>query len=91
MRVPSHRFLAVQRAERQIFNVKEEMKVDRLTFVAIIACCVLTNLSTARSQPTKITISYSADTPANLPAFVGKDAGIFSKNRLDVQLVRICR
>ena len=50
---------------------------------------MLIDPSTARAQPTKITVSYSADTPANLPAFVGKDAGIFSKNGLDVQLVRI--
>jgi ABC-type nitrate/sulfonate/bicarbonate transport system substrate-binding protein len=63
--------------------------VDRLSFVAIIACCVLTAPSAALPQPTKITVSYSADTPANLPAFVGKDTGIFSKNGLDVQLVRI--
>ena len=66
-----------------------EMIMARLSFVAIIACCVLAGPSSARPQPTKITVSYSADTPANLPAFVGKDAGIFSKNGLDVQLVRI--
>ena len=63
--------------------------MDRLTFIALIACCVLAGPSTARPQTTKITVSYSADTPANLPAFVGKDTGIFSKNGLDVQLVRI--
>jgi NitT/TauT family transport system substrate-binding protein len=34
-------------------------------------------------------ISYSADTPANLPVFTAKETGIFSKNGLDVQLVRI--
>src|SRR5262249_55678176 len=44
---------------------------------------------TAHSQLTKITVSYSADTPAYLPGFVAKETGIFSKNGLDVQLVRI--
>jgi NitT/TauT family transport system substrate-binding protein len=44
---------------------------------------------TAHSQLTKITVSYSADSPAYLPAFAAKEAGIFSKNGLDVQLVRI--
>jgi len=44
---------------------------------------------TAHSQLTKITVSYSADTPAYLPAFIAKETGIFSKNGLDVQLVRI--
>jgi ABC-type nitrate/sulfonate/bicarbonate transport system substrate-binding protein len=34
-------------------------------------------------------VSYSADTPAYLPAFIAKETGIFSKNGLDVQLVRI--
>src|ERR1700752_1082233 len=44
---------------------------------------------TAHSQLTKITVSYSADTPAYLPAFIAKETGIYSKNGLDVQLVRI--
>ena len=43
----------------------------------------------AHSQLTRITVSYSADTPANLPVFTAKETGIFSKNGLDVQLVRI--
>jgi len=59
--------------------------------------CVLTAIlsyvliipSAARAQPVKITVSYSADTPAYLPVFVGKETGIFSRNGLDVQLVRI--
>ncbi len=45
--------------------------------------------ATARAQSPKITVSYSADTPANLPVFTAKETGIFSKNGLDVQLVRI--
>jgi len=44
---------------------------------------------TAHGQLTKITVSYSADTPAYLPVFIAKETGIFSKNGLDVQLVRI--
>src|SRR5215831_4315889 len=52
-------------------------------------CCMLTIPSTAHSQLTRLTVSYSADTPAYLPAFIAKETGIFSKNGLDVQLVRI--
>jgi NitT/TauT family transport system substrate-binding protein len=63
--------------------------VNRRSFVAIIVWCVFINSPAARPQPTKITISYSADTPANLPAFITKESGIFSRNGLDVQLVRI--
>jgi ABC-type nitrate/sulfonate/bicarbonate transport system substrate-binding protein len=44
---------------------------------------------TACSQLTKITVSYPADTPASLPVFTAKETGIYSKNGLDVQLVRI--
>ena len=59
--------------------------------------CVLTVIlgymlivpSAGRTQSAKITVSYSADTPAYLPAFIAKETGIFSKNGLDVQLVRI--
>ena len=45
--------------------------------------------SAARSQTNKITVSYAADTPANLQVFTAKEAGIFAKNGLDVQLVRV--
>ena len=63
--------------------------MNRLSFVAIIICSVFLDPSTARPQATKIAVSYSADTPANLPAFTAKETGIFAKNGLDVQLVRI--
>ena len=60
-----------------------------LSFFTVILCYTSIVPSTARSQSTKITVSYSSDTPANLPAFVAKEVGFFSKNGLDVQLVRI--
>jgi NitT/TauT family transport system substrate-binding protein len=56
---------------------------------ALTVCYLLIVPSAARSQSTRITVSYSSDTPANLPAFVAKEVGFFSKNGLDVQLVRI--
>jgi len=55
----------------------------------LILCCMLIVPFIAHSQLTRITVSYSADTPANLPVFTAKETGIFSKNGLDVQLVRI--
>ena len=41
----------------------------------------------ALAQLTKINVGYSAISGDALPAWVAKDAGIFEKNGLDVQLV----
>src|SRR5688572_32859235 len=41
----------------------------------------------ARAQLTKINVGYSAISGDALPAWIAKDAGIFEKNGLDVQLV----
>jgi hypothetical protein len=57
----------------------------------VILCFTLIDPYIARSQFMKIVVSYSADTPANLPGFTVKETGLFSKNGLDVQLVRIAR
>jgi ABC-type nitrate/sulfonate/bicarbonate transport system substrate-binding protein len=59
------------------------------SFFTLTVCYLLIVPSAARSQSTRITVSYSSDTPANLPAFVAKEVGFFSKNGLDAQLVRI--
>jgi ABC-type nitrate/sulfonate/bicarbonate transport system substrate-binding protein len=42
----------------------------------------------ALGQNTKLTVSYSATTPAQLSTWVAKEAGIYSKNGLDGQLIR---
>ena len=43
--------------------------------------------SLAIAQPTKLNVGYSAVSADQLPAWVAKDAGIFAKNGLDVQLI----
>jgi NitT/TauT family transport system substrate-binding protein len=43
--------------------------------------------SPAPAQPTKLNVGYSAISGDQLPAWVAKDAGIFQKNGLDVQLI----
>jgi NitT/TauT family transport system substrate-binding protein len=40
------------------------------------------------AQPIKLTISYSAETPGQLSAWIAKETGIYNKNGLDVQLIR---
>lgn len=41
----------------------------------------------ASGQPTRLNVSYSAISGDQLPAWVAKEAGIFEKNGLDVQLI----
>jgi NitT/TauT family transport system substrate-binding protein len=57
-----------------------------LLAVILLAFSVFWN-SPARAQPTRISIGYSAISGDALPAWLAKDAGIFEKNGLDVQLV----
>src|SRR5215510_13144479 len=45
------------------------------------------SFTVASAQPTKITVGYSSIAAGQLPASVAKEAGIFAKNGLDVQLV----
>jgi ABC-type nitrate/sulfonate/bicarbonate transport system substrate-binding protein len=43
----------------------------------------------ARAQPTKITTAYVSDSAGVLPLWLAKEAGIFARNGLDVQAVRV--
>ena len=44
-------------------------------------------ITPAAAQTTKLNVGYSAISGDQLPAWVAKEAGIFQKNGLDVQLV----
>src|SRR5712664_1416308 len=55
-------------------------------FTAIILI-QLAFFSSARAQPTRLNVGYSAASADQLPAWVAKDTGIFAKNGLDVQLI----
>src|SRR5215470_4825474 len=45
------------------------------------------SFSVASAQPIKITVGYSAIAAGHFPAWMAKEAGIFRKNGLDVDLV----
>ena len=45
------------------------------------------SFSVASAQPIKLTVGYGSVSAAQFPAWMAKDAGIFAKNGLDVQLV----
>src|ERR1051325_11426598 len=44
-------------------------------------------LQFAHAQSTRLNVGYSAVSADQLPAWVAKDSGIFSRNGLDVQLI----
>ncbi len=63
-----------------------------IKFKSLMLVIVCLALSVSRNPPvlaqlTKINVGYSAISGDALPAWVAKDAGIFEKNGLDVQLV----
>lgn len=65
------------------------MKIRQRCF-ALIAFCGLGIFSVdASAQLTKITTSYVSDSAGVLPLWLAKEAGIFARNGLDVQAVRV--
>ena len=59
-----------------------------MVFCAFCLIGVLGPFSFAAGQPLKLTVSYTGVGPTQLPVWVAKEAGIFSKNGLDIQLIR---
>ena len=55
--------------------------------ILAVSLFLLLSFPVASAQPTKITVGYSSIASAQFPAWVAKEAGIFAKNGLDVQLV----
>ena len=41
------------------------------------------------AQVTKLNVSYSSESPGALPVWIAKEAGLYAKNGLDVQLIRV--
>jgi ABC-type nitrate/sulfonate/bicarbonate transport systems, periplasmic components len=58
----------------------------KAVFLAV-SLLLLLSFSVASAQPTKVTVGYSAIAAGHFPAWMAKEAGIFRKNGLDVQLV----
>ena len=57
--------------------------------ILAVSLFLLFSFSIASAQLTKMTVGYSAIAAGHLPAWVAKEAGIFAKNGLDVQLVYV--
>lgn len=59
-----------------------------VVFNLICVIGFLSAVSTAAGQALKVTVSYTGVGPTQLPVWVAKETGIFSRNGLDVQLIR---
>ena len=55
--------------------------------VCLFAYLLVSWSTFAQAQPAKLKVGYSAISAVDLPAWVAKEAGIFEKNGLDVQLI----
>jgi hypothetical protein len=67
------------------------MSTERTMASVILATVVFTLAWSPAGQPaeklTRITVAYSAISYDQLPAWIAKETGLFTKNGLDVQLV----
>src|SRR5574341_2190480 len=67
-------------------NMRRVRSVSVSITILILALAAI-RLPPVSAQLTKISVGYSAISGDSLPAWVAKDAGIFERNGLDVQLV----
>ncbi len=63
------------------------MKVKSKVLSVIAFCALLSLHSSASAQVTKMAAAYGAISADQLVLWVAKDAGIFARNKLDVQLI----
>src|SRR5918999_3013586 len=63
------------------------INIKRFAISIISLALPLMSSTSVHAQLTKINVGYSAISGDALPAWIAKDAGIFEKNGLDVQLV----
>ena len=65
------------------------MKIRRRFFTAFAFAWLSVLATDAGAQPIKVTTSYVSDSAGVLPLWLAKEAGIFARNGLDVQAVRV--
>ena len=65
------------------------MKLFKLLTVILSIGFVVEFSTQSAAQLTKITTSYVSDSAAVLPLWIAKDTGIFARNGLEVQAMRV--
>ena len=71
----------------KVFRVHTSAKKSwalALSIVLLMAFC-----SSAGSQPARLNVSYSSESPGSLPVWIAKESGLYARNGLDVQLLRV--
>src|SRR4249920_2388417 len=63
------------------------MKIRTWLVAAAVFIAQLAIIATSSAQMTRLNVGYSAISADQLPAWVGKDSGIFAKYGLDVQVI----
>ena len=63
------------------------MRQDLLLKVIVCLLLLVSWNTFAQAQQAKLKVGYSATSEVDLPAWVAKEAGIFEKNGLDIQLI----
>jgi NitT/TauT family transport system substrate-binding protein len=63
--------------------------IRKIFAAALVFCSFGAFVRGAGAQLTKITTSYVSDSAGVLPLWIAKDAGLFARNGLDVQAVRV--
>ncbi len=73
--------------KRKVFRVHTSAKKSwalALAIVLLLAFC-----SSGASQPARLNVSYSSESPGSLPVWIAKESGLYARNGLDVQLLRV--
>lgn len=70
--------------KRKVFRVHTSAKALALAIVLLLAIC-----SSGASQPARLNVSYSSESPGSLPVWIAKESGLYARNGLDVQLLRV--
>jgi len=71
----------------KVFRVHTSAKKSwalALSIVLLMAFC-----SSAGSQPARLNVSYSSESPGSLPVWIAQESGLYARNGLDVQLLRV--
>ena len=73
--------------KRKVFRVYTSAKKSwalTLSIALLMAFC-----PSAGSQSARLNVSYSSESPGSLPVWIAQESGLYARNGLDVQLLRV--
>src|SRR5215475_9258286 len=73
--------------KRKVASVHISATKPRVLALSIVL--LLAFSSSAGGQPARLNVSYSSESPGSLPVWIAKESGLYAKNGLDVQLLRV--